>query len=684
MSSFQLQADYQAGPLSKPIVIGIYGLPGCGKSYLLHQLKEKLVERPFQIFEGSEVITSLHPGGLDAFKKLAEDDKVGWRERAIDTIANKCAGSGRAGIVSGHYMFWEAGENAGRVACTKNDLRTYTHIIYLDVDPEVILSRRLNDAERSRSPVSVDHIRKWQEAEKIELRQLCNDNSILFSMVPSGLDLLDHVLTLVQDSQRHTEDFNLSCAKEKLDAILASSNHPIQSMLVLDADRTLAAEDTGLLFWEFAARRYTNTAHSSMLKDLFSGPLGYSYLAFRQAALLYEAVCNDHDFDLLCEEVATAVTMRPEFASLLKLAGKLPHVGAVVITCGLRCVWNKILEKAGLSEVVQVIGGGRLADGYVISPDVKGSLILHLQTVHGIYVRAFGDSPVDLPMLAQAHDAIVVVGEENTRSKSMDAALLEAIDNGGLQARQVLLPRNVSPRLDTNKLPLVDMSSRGFAESFVFDLPGNCGPGLRILHATDKKAAKLLMTPMRDATIAGPALRDAHYNAGWYLATEFLTELLGVEEHPMKHVQGNMTTGHRLLHEKETLIVPLMRGGEPMAFGVNRAFPLASFVHARYPSDIMALHLEDVHNVILVDSVINSGKSVVDFVGHVQDLSPTIRIVVVAGVVQEQAISKGGLVYEHSRHAVLDLVVLRISENKYSGKGGTDTGNRLFNTTHLA
>ena len=74
----------------------------------------------------------------------------------------------------------------------------------------------------------------------------------------------------------------------------------------------------------------------------------------------------------------------------------------------------------------------------------------------------------------------------------------------------------------------------------------------------------------------------------------------------------------------------------------------------------------------------------VDFVGHVQDLSPTIRIVVVAGVVQEQAISKGGLVYEHSRHAALDLVALRISENKYSGKGGTDTGNRLFNTTHLA
>ena len=94
MSSFQLQADYQAGPLSKPIVIGIYGLPGCGKSYLLHQLKEKLVERPFQIFEGSEVITSLHPGGLDAFKKLAEDDKVGGASGLSTPLRTNVRGQG--------------------------------------------------------------------------------------------------------------------------------------------------------------------------------------------------------------------------------------------------------------------------------------------------------------------------------------------------------------------------------------------------------------------------------------------------------------------------------------------------------------------------------------------------------------------------------------------------------------
>ena len=29
------------------------------------------------------------------------------------------------------------------------------------------------------------------------------------------------------------------------------------------------------------------------------------------------------------------------------------------------------------------------------------------------------------------------------------------------------------------------------------------------------------------------------------------------------------------------------------------------------------------------------------------------------------------------------LVTLRVSKNKYTGTGGTDTGHRLFNSTHL-
>ncbi|KAI1404330.1 uracil phosphoribosyltransferase-domain-containing protein [Hypoxylon fuscum] len=668
---------------SKPVIIGLYGVPGCGKSYLLTQLKKEPGMRSFEFFEGSAVINSLIPGGLDAFHGLDEQDKVQWRQLAIDTIADNCATTGRTGVVTGHFMFWNEGEKSGHTVYTQNDMEKYTHILYLDLDPEIVSRRRLDDTERSRLLVPVEHLRQWQEAEKLQLRQLCRDNGILFSLVSRELELPHAVSTLLHNFHRHTEEFNFSCARKKLDEILVDDNRPLHTMIVLDADRTLTVNDTGSLFWKVASKRHPGIIDDAALNKLFSSRLGYSYISFRQAALLYAETFDEEKFDLLCDEVASATAVRPEFASILQQAGEQRQVGAVVVTCGLGRIWDKILKRAGLSETAKVIGGGCTADSFVVTPEVKASLVLHLQMTYKLYVWAFGDSPLDLPMLAQADEAIVVVGDEESRSKSMDAALLEAVGSGGLRARQVLLPSNVPPRLDNSKLPVVDLSKPECFHSVLFDSPYGSNPGLRLVHATNRKSAQLLMTPMRNAEIAGPDLRKAHQDVGWYLATEFLAEVVGVEEYSIQHVQGSTTSGYRLQHEQKTLIVPLMRGGEAMAFGVNQAFPLARFLHASRPSDITLHHLRGMRNVILVDSVVNSGGSIIQFAQHVRELRPMTHIVVVAGVVQDRSTSQGGLVYQYGMRVGLDLVALRTSGNKYTGRGGTDTGNRLFNTTHL-
>ena len=52
------------------------------------------------------------------------------------------------------------------------------------------------------------------------------------------------------------------------------------------------------------------------VEDVFSSPFGYSYTAFRQAALLCGENADDQEFNSLCEDVASAVTMHPEFVSL--------------------------------------------------------------------------------------------------------------------------------------------------------------------------------------------------------------------------------------------------------------------------------------------------------------------------------------------------------------------------------
>ncbi|KAK7432873.1 hypothetical protein QQZ08_000736 [Neonectria magnoliae] len=324
---------------------------------------------------------------------------------------------------------------------------------------------------------------------------------------------------------------------------------------------------------------------------LFGSPLGYSEIAFRQATLLYKEASDDDDFEALCEAVASAVTIRSEFVSLLRLISSHGHTGVVIVTCGLRRIWEKDLRRLGMVESIKVIGSGRV--------------------VEAIFGHRRGhSSPISDP--------------EPSSSK------------------------------------------------------------LRVFHATGRNVAKLLMTPTRNASVSGPDLRAAHNPVGSYLAQEFLSEMIGVDEYLMPHVQGHETSGYRLSNEARTSIVALMRGGEPMALGVNEAFPLVMFIHAACPADIKPHHVQQQRTLVLVDSVVNSGKTVTEFVQHVRCLSVSIKIVVLAGVVQAKATSEG----QYSMEALasqgdVNLVALRLSDNKFTGMRGTDTGNRLFNTTHM-
>ncbi|GAB7348943.1 hypothetical protein MBLNU459_g7629t2 [Dothideomycetes sp. NU459] len=601
------------------VVIGLYGVPGSGKTFMLKQLEKELGRERFAFYDGSEMIAATIPGGLDAFHGLDEQARAPWRQRAIEAIGRQCVESGQVALVAGHSMFWPEGQESGQLSLSWNDVET--------------------------------------TPERIVRQQRANTYG-------SGSKKKKSIFAASVISMRHTEEYNTSQAE------------------IMDADRTLAAEDTGALFWKIISDSLWPKNEDFPLKTIFSSALGYSYTAFRQAVLLYEETADDQVFETLCQKVATMVTMHPEFVSLLRQVAVCEHIGAVIVTCGLRRVWDIILEREGLSKSVDVVGGGRIVDRFVVTAEVKAALVTHLQGIHKLYVWGFGDSPLDLKMLSKADEAIVVVGEEHTRSRTMDKALLNAIGVDGLRARQVVMPDSASPRLDLSMLPQISLTDREFVGSVLCRRRKHAV--LQILHATGKEAAKLLMTPMRDAAFAGPALREAHRRVGWYLGTEFLSHVVGVEETPILHVQGHNTIGHQLLQEQQTLIVALMRGGEPMALGVSDAFPLAKFLHAKYPDDISPDHINGQSTLVFVDSVVNSGKTVVQFVRHVRNLHATIRIIFIAGVIQRESISPGGSIAQAIGPCNRPIfIALRISDNKFTGKGTTDTGNRLFNTTHL-
>lgn len=664
---------------SNVTIIGLYGISGSGKTFLLDRLKEDLPGNSFQFYEGSEMIANLVPGGLQAFQTMNAQDKTHWRELAIDTIRSQCRKGGATGVVTGHFMFWKEAEEEGSTVCTQRDLATYTHILYLDIPIETIEQRRWNDASKPRPHTSVAHLYKWQQAEKIQLQTLCREHGILFSVLTSNFTVKSRALALLRDFSVHTKEHNEVQAQIKLDAVVAAYRRSPETFLVFDGDRTLAAQDTGSRFWETLSDS-RGMAYDDPLKSLFGGPLKYTYQAFRQAILLYEDAVDEEHFEKLCRQVASEVTIRPEFSTLLHLVARQEHIGIVVVSCGLRRVWELVLERGGFTNAA-VIAGGRISDGFVVTAETKAAIVARLQTLHRGYVWAFGDSPLDIPMLQRADEAVVVVGNEPNRSKTMDPALLGAIDRDGLRACQIRMPVTAPPRLSKGKLPLADLNDMAFISSLLCRRDNT--DRFPIYHATNKSAAKLLATPMRDAAVAGPALRKAHSEAGLYLAREFVADIIGMQKCPISHVLGIEATGSMLLHEQTTTVIAVMRAGEPMASGVSKAFPLAMYVHAHEPTDLVLHHIKDQHQVILVDSVINSGKTVVEFVQRIRDLA-NVRIVVVAGVVQGECVSPNSAVYKAlADFENVSLVALRISSTKFTGSGTTDTGNRLFNTTHL-
>ena len=692
-----------------PIVIGIYGLPGSGKSTVLENLKRSLPtwSDKFAVYDGSAVIASLMgpDRGLDDFRALSEEEKTRYRELAIAHIRDECQKTGLAGVVAGHYMFWPKDSEHGMVVWTKADQDTFTHIIYLQLPADLLYRRRRQDqAREDRERAAPEHLHKWQEEELRQLDAISKESGICLvrqdgarldrNLRAPGSKILKWLHEFWSESEHRNHIRVLAAVDEIVANVKASHNTHITTALVLDADKTLTAMDTGSEFWKLESSRERGIDQQvpTPAEDVFREN-GYTYEAFRQVAMSYSQVIG---FEELCNDVAKETTLYPELLSLLRRVKSHPHIMAVVVTCGLRRVWQTVIEKEGLEKHVKVIGNGDISEGLIITDKSKEAVVNRLRgPPHNLRVVAFGDGPLDLPMLQAADEGVVVVGVELARSKSMEDALSRAIKpnaNGSPHdhnLRQALIPHTIIPRLDTTRLPLIDLSdpTDPLNQSLFGSLPSKSFPKPNLLHASNRPSAKLMTTPTRDATMFGPALREAHRRIGWYLATEFITSLVGLEEYSIPHVQGHNTTGHRLLHEQDTTIIALMRGGEPMAFGVNDAFPLAMFLHVKTPEDVKPHHLDKQHTIILVDSVVNNGKTVLEFLERIRGMyeeGKDIRVVVVAGVVQvETTGAEHGLGRLLRNDDKFHLVTLRVSDNKFTGRGGTDTGNRLFGTTRL-
>ena len=80
-----------APPDEKPKVIGICGVSGSGKTYLLQKLHQIFQSTRTTFFEGSEHLATFVNGGLTKFNTLDAGTKEAAREEAIWAIRDHCA-----------------------------------------------------------------------------------------------------------------------------------------------------------------------------------------------------------------------------------------------------------------------------------------------------------------------------------------------------------------------------------------------------------------------------------------------------------------------------------------------------------------------------------------------------------------------------------------------------------------
>lgn len=193
---------------------------------------------------------------------------------------------------------------------------------------------------------------------------------------------------------------------------------------------------------------------------------------------------------------------------------------------------------------------------------------------------------------------------------------------------------------------------------------------MAIREFTNKNAVQLLATQSRRTDISSTELCKIHFEMGKYLAYQMLDEF-EMTETEIKHVQG-IKTGSELSHKNGIVIFALMRAGLYAAEGVRSVFTDSQF----FP--VMEIEKNDLESkiVIIVDAVINTGKSIEKAIEHLQKSKPR-KIFVATLIMQKDAL------HLSEKYSDIYFYALRVSENKYIGKGGTDTGNRLFNTINL-
>ena len=181
--STQLKAALPPLPNSKPVIIGIYGIFGCGKTWLINELQSRLRTDRFNYYDLCEPFVISEENISPDTEELHLLGRDYQRAKKMEEIQEACKASGKTGIVTGHFLLWKPNQKwheEPHVCWTTADEQTYTHMVYLKPLPSVVAARRARDRSRGRPAMSQERIDEWQEEERMWVNEACDNNRIVY------------------------------------------------------------------------------------------------------------------------------------------------------------------------------------------------------------------------------------------------------------------------------------------------------------------------------------------------------------------------------------------------------------------------------------------------------------------------------------------------------------------------
>lgn len=430
---------------------------------------------------------------------------------------------------------------------------------------------------------------------------------------------IDKELHVIKYTDNTAIDYVLGVLSGEFDSIAKSKNmlkninlESYGSVILVDCDKTLSYEDTTSILMK------NKNIDESVLKNIYKCDRYTNYQALEAKKYCFDkGVYSMNDNVIISDNqvLNSRITINETLIEDLKTKS---NTKVIAITAGNNILWKNILVNTGLDIEV-------LDADFIMSKYVKYFVLKELQSM-GKYVIAIGDSMLDSLMLRFANKSYIIA-------------------NKGLRD-------NIEKLLVNNPRIHQLVYSKYQYENVYTD---NSIDSIRCLTNLNEESKANIAICKSDSGVEGRKLRKAHYDLGMSVAK------LIKEDYP----------------NDEFVVVIMMRSGLCFGQGIADYFDCPELFYdesytKKFETEFYGNFKYKDKIIILVDGVVNSGKSMKEITAKMVGYNTVIATNVIS--------SKFNVDYIHPIYAtrISGRSFVGAKQQTISNGKGPDTSDRLF------